>query len=52
MNNHDVNIGTALLKFKFRDEDGEVISSFRINPADVKLAKRCRGMIYSEQKDT
>ena len=41
MNNHDVNIGSALLKFKFRDEDGEIISSFRINPADVKLAKRC-----------
>lgn len=41
MNNHDVNVGAALLKFKFRDEDGEVISSFRINPADVKLAKRC-----------
>ena len=35
MNNHDVNVGAALLKFKFLDEDGEVISSFRIKKTEV-----------------
>lgn len=35
------NISTSLLKFTFSDEEGEVIASFRMNPADVKLAQRC-----------
>ena len=35
------NISTSLLKFTFSDEEGEVIDSFRMNPADVKLAQRC-----------
>lgn len=34
-------IGSAFLKFQFSDDDGEVVSSFRINPADVKVALRC-----------
>ena len=33
-------IGSAFLKFTFSDEDGEVISSFRLNPADIKVAIR------------
>ena len=36
------NIGSSLLKFVFRDEDGDVIASFRMNPADIKLAQRCQ----------
>ena len=34
------NIGSSLLNFKFTDGD-DVIASFRMNPMDVKLAKRC-----------
>jgi len=37
----NVNIGSSLVNFYFRDEEGNVISSFRLNPADVKLAARC-----------
>ena len=28
------------MKFKFTDDDGECLASFRINPLDVKLANR------------
>lgn len=35
-------IGSSLLKFTFTDEDGEVVASFRMNPADIKLAQRCQ----------
>lgn len=35
-------IGSSLLKFTFSDDEGEVIASFRMNPADVKLAQRCQ----------
>jgi hypothetical protein len=38
----NINIGSALLKFTFTDEDGEVFSSFRLNPADIKLGQRCQ----------
>ena len=34
------NIGNSVMTFKFTDDDGEVFASFRLNPADVKLAKR------------
>ena len=33
-------LGSSFLKFTFTDDDGEVVSSFRINPLDVKLAQR------------
>jgi hypothetical protein len=36
----NTNISTSFLKFKFTDEDGDVLASFRVNPLDVKLAKR------------
>lgn len=35
-------IESSLLKFTFSDDEGEVIASFRMNPADVKLAQRCQ----------
>lgn len=37
----DANLGSSLLKFTFSDSDGDVVASFRMNPADVKLAARC-----------
>ena len=40
-NNINTNISSGILKFTFTDSDGEVISSFRMNPADVRLASRC-----------
>lgn len=35
------NIAVGKLNFTFTDEDGDVFSSFRLNPADVNVAKRC-----------
>ena len=35
-------IGSSFLKFTFSDEEGDVLASFRMNPADVKLAHRCQ----------
>ena len=47
------NISSSLLKFTFSDEDGEVIASFRMNPADVKLAQRCQEVsaFFEELRD-
>lgn len=33
-------VASSLMKYTFNDEDGEVLASFRMNPADVKLARR------------
>lgn len=33
-------IGSAFLKFQFSDDDGDIVSSFRMNPADIKVAIR------------
>ena len=35
-------IGSTFLKFTFTDSDGDVVASFRMNPADVKLVQRCQ----------
>lgn len=46
-------IGSAFLKFQFSDDDGEVVSSFRINPADIKVAMRCEEVSeYLNKKKT
>lgn len=42
MSQVNTKIGSSLLKFTFTDNDGEVIASFRMNPADIKLAQRCK----------
>lgn len=36
----NTNLGSSILKFTFTDDDGEVVASFRMNPADVRLAGR------------
>ena len=36
----DTNLGSSILKFTFTDEDGDVVASFRLNPADIRLASR------------
>ena len=38
----NTSIGSSLLKFTFSDDEGDVIASFRMNPADIKLAQRCQ----------
>ena len=38
----NTSIGASLMKFTFSDSDGDVIASFRMNPADIKLAQRCQ----------
>lgn len=35
-------IGNSFLKFTFSDDEGKVIASFRMNPADIKLSQRCQ----------
>lgn len=35
-------VSSSLLKFTFSDEEGEVVASFRMNPADIKLVQRCQ----------
>lgn len=35
-------VGSAFMKFTFTDDEGETVASFRMNPADVKLAQRCQ----------
>jgi len=34
-------INSGLLKFTFTDSDGDVFASFKLNPADIRLATRC-----------
>lgn len=34
-------LNSGLMKFTFTDTDGDVIASFRLNPTDIRLAKRC-----------
>ena len=36
----NTNLGSSILKFQFTDDDGKVVASFRLNPADVRLAGR------------
>ena len=38
----NTNLGSSILKFIFTDDDGDVVASFRLNPADVRLAGRVR----------
>lgn len=38
----NMNLGSSVLKFTFTDDDGDVVASFRLNPADVRLAGRVR----------
>jgi hypothetical protein len=38
--NLNTSVASSLLKYTFTDSDGEVLASFRMNPADVKLAHR------------
>ena len=41
----NTSVGSSLLKFTFSDADGEVVASFRMNPADIKLAQRCQEVL-------
>lgn len=43
----NVNIGSSLVNIRFRDDENNIISSCRINPADVKLAARFEEMADS-----
>ena len=36
----NTNLGSSILKFQFTDDDCKVVASFRLNPADVRLAGR------------
>ncbi len=41
----NTNVDDGLLTFTFTGSDGEVFSSFRMNPADIKLAHRCEEVV-------
>lgn len=38
---NDISYNSGFQIFNFRDEDGEVITSFKINPCDIGLMARC-----------
>lgn len=44
---------TGRIKFEFKDEDGEVFSSFKMNPTDVNLLKRMEEVsdYFNNRKD-
>lgn len=46
----NTNISSGKLKFTFTDDDGEVFSFFRLNPADVNLAGRCQEVAQEMEK--
>lgn len=35
---------TGIMKFQFTDEDGDIVSFFRLNPTDIAMVKRAEGM--------
>lgn len=37
----NTSISSGLMKFTFTDPDGDVFASFKLNPADIRLAGRC-----------
>lgn len=52
-NSIESNVSTGKMTFTFKDEDGNVFSSFRLNPSDVGVAKRCTEVadIFGQRKD-
>ena len=52
MGNVATKVSLGRMTFTFTDENDEVFSSFRMNPADVNLAKRCEEVAakYSGQE--
>lgn len=52
MTANDVNFGSVFQKFRFYDQDGDLLGKCRINPADPKLAIRCEevGRYFEEKK--
>ena len=36
----DTKLGSALVKFTFSDDDGDILASFRVNPTDPKIVQR------------
>lgn len=38
---NDISYNSGFQIFNFRDEDGELITSFKINPSDIGLMARC-----------
>lgn len=53
MGNVATKVSLGRMTFTFTDENDEVFSSFRMNPADVNLAKRCEEVVakYSGRED-
>ena len=49
----NTNLDDGLLTFTFTNHEGEIFSSFRMNPADIKLAHRCEEVVkyFDERKD-
>lgn len=40
----NANVKTGFVRFTFTDEDGDMFASFKINPTDPRLEKRCRSI--------
>lgn len=38
--NHKTDAATGMMKFSLTDDDSDIVASFRLNPADIRLASR------------
>lgn len=52
-NINDISYNSGFQTFNFRDEDGELITSFKINPSDIGLMARCEEVqeFFVSEKD-
>ncbi len=46
----NTNFDSGVQKYTFTDSDGDVIASFKLNPTDIKLAKRCEEVAEQLEK--
>lgn len=40
----NINLSTGSVTFNFTDTDGEVFASFKLNPTDPRLLKKCKNL--------
>lgn len=48
---NDISYNSGFQTFNFRDEDGELLTSFKINPSDIGLMARCEEVAEFFEKE-
>lgn len=48
---NDVTYNSGFQVFNFRDEEGELLTSFKINPSDIELMARCEEVSVFFEKE-